>query len=242
MLTAILIATVLVASYAASTTRIPAAPRSAGDRNEYSFFGLSARGAPFRWDPCTAIRYQVDLAGKPSSALRDIREAVRRTAAASGLRFEFVGLVEDSSPRTILRDRRFVLPRVGGRPEWSPVLVTFATRQELRCIGGADDAIALAFPIRSTGDRDQFVSGLIVVNSDAALVSGFASIDSLGPVVEHEFGHIVGLGHADQWFQLMYPYPIVNGWNDGDLTGLRRLGSGPCLVVPPASTASPILP
>jgi hypothetical protein len=221
---------VLMGGQAALTTPSPP-PRSDGDRGEYAFLGRSGDGSPYGWDPCTPIRFEVDLAGQRYSALGDIRQAVQLTAVASGLRFEFVGLVEDSSPRRIIDAMSFVSPKDDGALGWSPLLITFASDRELRRIG-VEDVIARAFPVASISDREQIVSGLIVVNADALLAPGFGSMRSLGPVLEHELGHILGLAHANQAFQLMYETPVSPRWNDGDRTGLRLLASRPCLASP----------
>jgi hypothetical protein len=50
-------------------------------------------------------------------------------------------------------------------------------------------------------------------------------------IVLHELGHLVGLAHVDDDTQLMYPEAqrAVTDYADGDLTGLARLGAGPCV-------------
>ena len=53
----------------------------------------TADGEPFRWDPCSTIHFQVDLGGVDDHVLDDVKEAVRRISRASGLRFEFDGVV-----------------------------------------------------------------------------------------------------------------------------------------------------
>jgi hypothetical protein len=227
---AILLGLALVAAlgFSPDTTERPAGG------NAYSFAAVSSDGAPFRWDPCSPIRYQVDLAGMPEHVLEDIHEAVRLTADASGLRFEFQGLVEGTSPLDLIETLDFVGSTADGPLGWSPVLITFGSQEVFDGMGAPPGAVGFGMPVTSRFDPDQFVSGLIVINADTPLAPGFLHVASLGPVVEHELGHVVGLGHVLHPGQLMFPAPIVRRWNDGDLTGLRRLGSGPCLVVPSA--------
>jgi hypothetical protein len=227
---AILLNLALVAAlgFSPDTTERPAG------RNAYSFMAVSPDGAPFRWDPCSPIRYQVDLAGMPEPVLEDIHEAVRLTADASGLRFEYQGLIERTSPLDLIETLDFVGTAADGPLGWSPVLITFGSQEVFDGMGAPPGAIGVGMPVTSRFDPDQFVSGLIVINADTPLAPGFMHVASLGPVVEHELGHVVGLGHVLHPGQLMFPAPIVRRWNDGDLTGLRRLGSGSCLDVPSA--------
>ena len=49
-------------------------------------------------------------------------------------------------------------------------------------------------------------------------------------LIDHERGHLVGLGHVKKRTQVMYPRVIrgVTGYRDGDRTGLAKLGAGSC--------------
>ncbi|HET8526172.1 MAG TPA: hypothetical protein VFM81_05985, partial [Actinomycetota bacterium] len=60
-----------------------------GGERAHAFIGRSADGEPYRWDPCSPIRYQVDLGPMDDRVLADVNEAVRRVNEASGLAFEF---------------------------------------------------------------------------------------------------------------------------------------------------------
>ncbi len=47
----------------------------------------------------------------------------------------------------------------------------------------------------------------------------------------HELAHLVGLDHVDDDSQLLHPETVrgVTDYAAGDLTGLSRLGQGPCV-------------
>ena len=49
-------------------------------------------------------------------------------------------------------------------------------------------------------------------------------------VVLHELGHLVGLNHVSDRGQIMFSEsrPDVTRYGVGDLTGLSKLGQGPC--------------
>jgi predicted Zn-dependent protease len=49
------------------------------------------------------------------------------------------------------------------------------------------------------------------------------------PVLRHELGHLVGLGHVDDATQLMSPtIGEPQTFQSGDLAGLAKLGQGTC--------------
>jgi hypothetical protein len=224
----------LVASLMATgTPRQPAdAPGRRLSGRSYAFLGTSGDGEPYRWDPCSPIRYEVDLGPMSPDALSDVRAAVRRTSKASGLRFEFEGVVDDASVDALIEDA-FVTQERGVGIVWSPVLIAFLPRREMRILG-AQHALGAALPVSSRHDPEQYVSGVIVLNSEAEMNAGFADPVSLGAVAQHELGHLVGLDHVWDPFQLMSQLAIWPRWGSGDLEGLRSLGAGPCLDVPTA--------
>ena len=81
------------------------------------------------------------------------------------------------------------------------------------------------------GDRLRFVSGLAVFNGpalDAQLRLG--EDDKARAVLLHELGHLVGLGHVADPYQVMYDtnaYPLST-YRAGDRRGLEQLGLGRC--------------
>lgn len=209
-----------------------------GGARSHSFIGRAADGTPFRWDPCSAIHYQVDLGTVDDHVLVDVEEAVRRTSEASGLTFQFDGIVHESV-RDLFASGDFVSQEDG--LHWSPVLIAFRSGKALRAMG-IEGVLGATLPISSRFDADQFVSGVIMINTDAGMPDGFAPGPSMGTTLQHEWGHAVGLGHILDPLQLMSPMPIVSDWGTGDLAGLRRLGRGPCLEVPTAEFDAAIVP
>ena len=209
-----------------------------GRARSHSFIGRASDGTPFQWDPCSTIHYQVDLGTVDDHVLEDVEEAVRRTSDASGLTFQFDGVVHESVP-DLVASGDFVT-EVGGL-HWSPILIAFRSDKTLRAMG-ISDVLGATLPITSRFDADQFVSGVVLINADAGMPEGFAAGPSMGTTLQHELGHAVGLGHILDPLQLMSPVPIVSDWGAGDLAGLRRLGRGPCLDVPTAEFDAAIFP
>ena len=210
-----------------------------GGERSHAFIGRSAEGEPFRWDPCSTIHYQVDLGQMDDRVLDDVKEAVRRISQASGLAFEFDGVVQ-MSVGDLVGSGDFVTTTTAGL-HWSPVLIAFRSRSTMRALDAAG-AYGVAIPVTTRFDAEQFVSAAVVINASAGLEDGFDRAPSVGTVLQHELGHVVGLGHILDPFQLMSPVPVVTDWGTGDLAGLEELGEGPCLDVPTAEYQAAIFP
>jgi hypothetical protein len=224
---------------ASETSRGDPGPLFGGERS-HAFIGRSADGEPYRWDPCSTISYQIDPGRVGDRIVDDVKEAVRRTSEASGLRFRFDGVVR-TSVGELLDEGSFVTNEAGEGLRWSPVLIAFRSRAAMRELG-VRGALGVTFPVTSRFDAEQFVSGAIVINASANLEEGFDRAPSFGTVLQHELGHTVGLGHILDPFQLMSPMPVVTDWGKGDLAGLEELGEGPCLDVPSAEVHAAIVP
>jgi hypothetical protein len=81
--------------------------------------------------------------------------------------------------------------------------------------------------------EDVYVSGWIAINADDPNPPGFDLPGEQGPVILHELGHLMGLGHVKTVGELMNPSGGgVTDLGAGDREGLRELGaSGGCIRV-----------
>ncbi|MGZ8583776.1 MAG: hypothetical protein ACXWXN_08515 [Actinomycetota bacterium] len=198
--------------------------------DEYRFIARDFDGDPVRWNPCESVHYVVNVAAAPAGSLGDVQEAVRRISAATGISFAYDGLTDE-----VLERRRDMVQvdRYGDR--WAPVLVTWVDpdTSSVSFRGDGDVAAGVAAPFTPRG-ADVIVSGWIAINADDPNPPGFGVPDDQGPVVLHEWGHVMGLDHVDERGQLMHPAGGgVAGLGPGDLEGLRRLGrSEGCLATP----------
>lgn len=196
-------------------------PVSLPSATSYSFMSTDASGTPAHWDRCTPIRYAINRSSLPRPAgkvVATIQEAIRQVSAASGFTFVDVG---DTS----------VLPQSSGG---------WATDQADLFIGYSDPsalpglATAAAETLNSTqtlpDGRVRMVTSGIAIDRTEQLYPGFHG-RGIGPIVLHELGHVLNLGHVDDTEQLMSPVhsgASTNRLQPGDRAGLAVLASLPC--------------
>lgn len=226
------VAVILVASLAI----VGLAPLLGGSPadEDFAFLGRTAAGEPVRWNPCEPIHYVVNVALAPPGSLEDVHEAFRRVSAATGIAFVFDGL-SDEVP-TAYREA-FLPARYGER--WAPILVGWVDPDDSDIpfeLADGNVASAVASPLYPSGASDLYVSGWVAMNQEDPNPPGFGDPWEQGPVLLHEIGHVMGLGHVQAHGEIMQE--AGGGAIDlgpGDEEGLRRVGSaGGCLAVPQA--------
>jgi hypothetical protein len=183
---------------------------------------------PVAYDPCRPVHYVLRPDAAPPGGDALVHEAFARLSQVAGLQFVHDGPTDE--PGT--RDRELFQPdRYGDR--WAPVLVAWETEEQNPALAG--DIVGEAGSVAvSLGDGPRvFLSGTVSLDAGQlpellARPDGAATVRS---IVLHELGHLVGLGHVEDTAQLMYPksQEEVTDYAAGDLTGLSRLGSGPCV-------------
>lgn len=196
-------------------------PAPLGDPRDFSYISTSYA----RWNPCGTITYRVNTRNGPATALEDTQGAVRRIEQATGLDLEYLGhtdhIPQDSSAK--------------GHPADTQIVIAWASRAQSAMLHG-DGVAGVGGPMGWGGtveeDGDEVLTwrrGTVVINSSFNwLTPGFGSGTTLGKLLMHELGHVVGLGHAEGRPQVMYAtllrdYPTA--WGAGDLTGLHSLGA-----------------
>jgi hypothetical protein len=204
---------------------------ASADGPGFLFLDRTDRGLPTRWNPCAPIHYVVNPSLAPPGSVEDVHEAVSRISVATGIAFEYEGMTdEEATP-----DREMFQPDRYG-PRWVPVLIAWADPDDSDIPFEHEDRVAagVAVPvIPSTRIEDVYVSGWIALNADDPNLPGFDLPGQQGPVLLHELGHLMGLGHVETVGEIMHPSGGgVVDLGPGDREGLRQLGAaGGCIHV-----------
>lgn len=199
----------LAATYAAG----PPSRAASWTREDPSF--------PFRWDPCRAIPYRVNLGGTPHRNLKVVRAALADVAQATGFTFTYAGsthAVPYAAGRSSLRQ----VPAGG-------LTIAWASSGKVPALAG--DVVGLGGPgpsYRRLGDEWQIDSAGVVIDKSAHLTTAMVDGPSLMSLVLHELGHAMGLGHSPSKADVMYEG--LGRWSrphlgPGDRAGLRQLGA-----------------
>jgi len=185
--------------------------------------------APVAWDPCRRIRYVVNPAGAPPGGETLVADAVARASTATGLQFVDEGPTDE---RFSLNRKAFQPDRYGDR--WAPVLVTWADGATVPELAGPVLGLGGATSASAPDGLLVYVSGMLALDSTdiAATMAQPDGANRARAIVQHELGHLVGLGHVADPHELMFTEesPLqADEWGSGDRTGLLVLGSGRCM-------------
>ncbi|MFW6775881.1 hypothetical protein ACOACO_16470 [Nocardioides sp. CPCC 205120] len=176
---------------------------------------------PVGYDPCSTVRIVVNPEGAPDDHRALVDRAVATIEGATGLDLEVVGETDD---REI--DDRGLDP--AGNPE--PSLVMWAEEDEVDDLEGDVAGIGGSSRVQVAG-RWGYASGIVVLDREdfAAIEDQPGGAEQRQAIVDHEFAHLVGLGHVDDPSELMHAENTgQTEFGPGDLEGLARLGSIAC--------------
>ena len=228
----------LVAMDGSSVALTPGGPAAVatvptGNSNAFSYLVTNGDGTPARFNPCSAIHYVTNMTAAPAGAAALVSGALARISQASGVSF-----VDDGATSEVpSSNRQSVQAQYGNR--WAPVIVAWAHTGQSDLLPGGNTVGEGGSSWVSEGSGPKiYVTGEVVIDADrtAGLPATFGSGATLGELLLHELGHVIGLGHTNDQNQIMYPtlLPVPSAaYGAGDMSGLGRLGrSAGCLATP----------
>lgn len=199
---------------------VPSVPDSS-----FAFHATADGNQPVTWSPCSAVHIVIRPDHAPSGGAAALEQALVAVSDATGLAFVDDGSTDEapSSGRPIYQPDRY-----GDR--WAPVLIAWGTPAEVpKLADGA--AVGTAAPISVIGATGvaTYVSGFVYLDPRSFIDDG----PSFGyGTILHELGHLAGLTHIQNPNELMWggtsTLEAPTTYQIGDLTGLAKLGQGPC--------------
>ena len=187
----------------------------------YAFTVLQADGrTPVTYDPCTPIRLEINPENAPPDYRKLVERAVVHTSEATGFEFDIVGTTDSRKIGQPL-DQGAVPP---------PVLVMWADEGEIGALAGGTAGVAGSTKMTVSPSFSHYVTGFVVL--DRVNFDQMAELHADEPaqaIIDHEFGHLVGLAHVQDRRELMHEDNVgQTGYGPGDLEGLARLGNVAC--------------
>ena len=173
-----------------------------------------------RWNSCRPVRWKFNSSRAPHRGLAQVKAAVRRIHAATGLEFDYRG-----------KSSRRANP-YGDSVAGAALVIGWRSARTFRRYVGSSQVVGLAGQRFVSGYRDADGSVYktqqagVILNAGHRLAGGFGGGTTWGEVIVHELGHVVGLDHAGSRKQVMYYSTTSFNANlgAGDLAGMRRLG------------------
>jgi hypothetical protein len=191
-----------------------AVPAPASASPDHSSFFSEPELAGAGWATCEPITWSVDTRGLSAQQSRReiarLRQAWRLWTEVSGKRVVFVGRERLAYDAGTLGLR--AVDRSAARNHH--VHIAFKTRKQVPILSGG--AVGLGKPTLVFTDQRRIVGGMVILLRGYAVQQDRRNPAALVNVYAHEFGHVLGLGHAQSRSNVMYP----------EVTGRTRLGPG----------------
>lgn len=210
---------------AALTSATPKAGTKAGARSAAAdFTSIFASQQPSLsdagWAACAApVSWSVDVRGLGAAEAKDqianITAAFDQWAQVTGLAFTFAGIASFRYDETA-----FTLTAADGTPATTRTInLAFIADEASALLGG--QTVGLAGPTTVWASSKKIESGTGVFRIDAVKDMTNAEARAL---FTHELGHVLGLGHASDEANVMYPVVSAQAsLGAGDIAGVRSL-------------------
>ena len=174
-----------------------------------------------RWNPCKPIGWKLNAAGLSATAVQTINTEFGQLAQATGMTFRYDGTTT-FVPRT---------DNIDTEPD--QLIVAVITRTATDFFDDAPGAVGYGGWQAEAGasGKYQITHGYAILDQAevAALPAGVQAGQSTGTLTLHELGHAVGLQHAANPTEIMYPSmnpQTPQTYSASDRAGLAKVGIG----------------
>lgn len=186
------------------------------DDGTYRFLSVQAYDAdvPVTYNHCQQLHVVMNPLGAPPEAEDVLQVALDDLHRATGFDLRYDG-------PSIER------PYLGRRS--GPILVTWTDESEMPSltddVAGRGGSSYTAF----SGERAWYATGQVYLSANYfERLHQAGDVSRMRAVLDHEFGHVLGLDHVEDGDELMHPSGRRLQFGHGDLTGLAILGTQPC--------------
>jgi hypothetical protein len=196
----------------------PAIPDGDG---AFAFMNVQSDGStPVTYDPCRRIKLEINPENAPPDYRNLVEDAIEHTATATGFEFDIIGET----------DSRQFEQRVFGAATAPPVLVAWADAEEVPDLEGDIAGVGGSSRLEVLPNFLQYVTGTVILDQDVySKLAANHDRAHAQAIIDHEFGHLVGLAHVKDSGELMYKDNVgQTHYGPGDLEGLARLGNVTC--------------
>ncbi len=203
-----------------AVSSVSSSPAASGNPASYTFENTNADGTPVRYNACAPIHYVLNSSEAPPGALAMVQQAISALSGATGINFVYDG----ASSEFPSLERNW-----GTLANPAPVLIAWEHQGQTDFLNAPGDAGegGSAYAPNSAG-QNVYLSGAVALDAGTSLAPGRTYPSNWEPLLLHELGHVMGLGHTQDPYQIMHPSFTANSpdhYNAGDLTGLRLLGA-----------------
>lgn len=188
------------------------------DPNDFTL-AYNAQGKVVRWNPCVAIGWRLNMTVANQADVRLVTQGLAEISATSGLKFRYDGattFVPDST-------------NVGAEPDDLIVAEVPGSASDLLADVQSGQVGSGGYVYQSSGYR--IAHGYALINAD---FMSTATDEDKTVLVLHELAHAVGLKHAHNPVEIMYPElnPDQTGaYTVADDAGLVKIGrAGGCVA------------
>jgi len=200
--------------------------RVANPDSSYVFQNMNPDGSPVTFSPCRPVHFVINPENAPANGETLIMKTIGKVSNATGLTFVYDGVSQESPSKS----RNGYQPKTYG-DRWAPILIAWASLKSKP--GDSADMVgeATSYQLVRGNGFAHYVTGQVVLDQKQILrMNEQYGQNITGSVIEHEMGHLIGLGHTAERNELMYHETQigVSEYQAGDLTGLAELGQGAC--------------